>query len=200
MNRQRLSRCLLKLARPWRDDAGVQILEFALSLPLLVVFIVGIFDFSGAFTLKQKLTNLARDAARAAAADPATDLDNTTPVSVKDAFLVVDNYLKAHLSDCGLVQSGSPTGLTWTYTAATTTPPCSIKLVINRGYYFPANSTVAADCGASQDPAGQIAVIATCVNLQYSYPWRFGRVIGLLGGSSSLPTNISTTAIALNEN
>ena len=49
-------------------------MEFAVALPLQVVFVVGIFDFSGAFTLKQKLTNVARDAARAAAAAPSNDL------------------------------------------------------------------------------------------------------------------------------
>jgi len=42
-----------------RDDRGSQMVEFAVTLPLLMVFVVGIFDFSGAFTLKQKLTNAA---------------------------------------------------------------------------------------------------------------------------------------------
>ncbi|MGB8729537.1 MAG: TadE family protein, partial [Candidatus Sulfotelmatobacter sp.] len=60
--------------RLWADDHASQIVEFALSLPLLVLFVVGIFDFSGAISLKQKLTNAAREAARVAAADPASDL------------------------------------------------------------------------------------------------------------------------------
>src|SRR5260370_12227021 len=77
------------------DDRASQIVEFALSLPLLVVFVVGIFDFTGALSLKQKLTNAAREAARVAAADPANDLNNTatTPVSVTDPFQLPDNYL-----------------------------------------------------------------------------------------------------------
>ncbi len=57
-----------------RAERAAQIVEFAVALPLLVVFVVGIFDFSSAFTLKQRLTNIARDAARAAAADPVNDL------------------------------------------------------------------------------------------------------------------------------
>ena len=73
------------------DDTAAQLVEFAVTLPLLVVFVVGIFDFSGAFTLKQKLTNVARDAARAAAADPASDLQSASPLSVNDAFQVVDS-------------------------------------------------------------------------------------------------------------
>ena len=39
-----------------------------------MLFVVGIFDFSNAVSLKQKLTNAAREAARVAAADPANDL------------------------------------------------------------------------------------------------------------------------------
>ena len=92
--------------RLWADDRASQIVEFALSLPLLVLFVVGIFDFSGAISLKQKLTNAAREAARVAAADPANDLGSPSgaqPASVLDAFYVVDNYLISEkLNDCGL--------------------------------------------------------------------------------------------------
>src|SRR5580704_6395516 len=106
--------------RLWADDRASQIVEFALSLPLLVLFVVGIFDFSGAISLKQKLTNAAREAARVAAADPTNDLANgagVPPVSVIDAFYVVDNYLISEkLNDCGLstalpTQTGGT--LTW---------------------------------------------------------------------------------------
>src|SRR5436305_9245972 len=87
------------------EEVGAQLVEFAFALPLLVVFVVGIFDFSGAFTLKQKLTNIARDAARASAADPSSDLlgsQATVPSSVRDAFGTIDKYLlSTNLSDCG---------------------------------------------------------------------------------------------------
>src|SRR5215472_7149682 len=95
----------------WRDQSAAQLVEFAVALPLLVVFVVGIFDFSGAYTLKQKLTNITRDAARVAAAGPATDLISafnagSAPDSVVDAFNVVDNYLAANqISDCGVKPS-----------------------------------------------------------------------------------------------
>ena len=42
------------------DTSGSQMLEFAVTLPLLVVFVVGIFDFGEAFNTKQKLTNIMR--------------------------------------------------------------------------------------------------------------------------------------------
>ena len=190
--------------RRWRDDRGAQLVEFAVTLPLMMVFVVGIFDFSGAFTLKQKLTNAARDAARAAAAEPTTDLSRTLPVSVNDAFLAADNYLAANqINDCGIAATGSPTGLTWTFTASGN--GCAspgLKLIINRGYYFPQTGAAlpSLTCASQPVASGQTAVIATCVSMQYAYNWRFGRVASLLGSAVALPTEISATAVVMNEN
>jgi len=194
----------------WRDDQAAQLVEFAVALPLLVVFVVGIFDFSGAFTLKQKLTNAARDAARAAAADPANDVPEPSgvPVSVSDAFQVVDNYLVANkLNDCGITQANltvGSSGLAWSASAGSGTCPPTPGLAsisINRGYFFPANSTQAASADCSPQNAGsQTAVIATCVSIQYAYQWRFGRVASFLGGTTGLPTVVTATAVAMNEN
>ena len=199
----RLWDCLT--ARMWRADNAAQIVEFAVSLPLLLVFVVGIFDFSGAFTLKEKLTDAARDAARGAATDPANDLSAAVPVSVNDAFQIVDNYLTANrISDCGITASPTPTPpLIWTYSASAS--PCTgtgLKLVINRGYYFPSNSTAAAsaDCSAQAVAGGQTAVLSTCVIIQYEYAWRFDKVISLLRLSALLPTKITASAVAMNEN
>lgn len=186
-----------------REDRAAELVEFAVALPLLVVFVVGIFDFSSAFTLKQKLTNAARDAARVAAADPAGDLGNALPVSVIDAFQSVDNYLITnHLNDCGVVSSGV-SGLTWTYTGiGSGCPSPGLTIKINRGYYFPAaTGTPPAVVNCTPQPTGaQTAVIATCVSIQYAYAWRFGRVASLLGSSASLPPVISAAAVAVNEN
>jgi Flp pilus assembly protein TadG len=193
------------ITRPWRDDRAAQIVEFAVSLPLLMVFVVGIFDFSGAFTLKQKLTDAARDAARGAAADPSTGLSVTlpAPVSVSDAFQIADNHLIANgISDCGISStptSTPPPPLTWTYSK--TAAPCSLSITINRGYYFPSTSTVAAgaDCSTTALAAGETAVVATCVSISYAYPWRFDRVITLLGARASVPSSITAVAVAMNE-
>jgi hypothetical protein len=189
----------------WRDERAAQILEFALSLPLLMLFVVGIFDFSGAYTLKQKLTNAARDAARGAAADPANDLKlprTAVPISVNDAFQIVDNYLIANqLNDCGLALSAS-SGLSWTYVGSSGCPSGSVKLIVNRGYYFPdsASGQPASITCSPVSPGAQTAIIATCVSIQYPYQWRFGRVSGLLGSASSPPTLIGAAAVAMNEN
>ena len=192
-----------------RGERGAQIVEFAITLPLLVVFVVGIFDFSNAFTLKQRLTNIARDAVRAAAGDPSNDLKGgitgTNPVSVTDVYYIVDNYLLANnLNDCGLSSSQSATksGLTWTFTAtANGCPSGGLKIIVNRGYYYPSNggATPSADC-VSSNPGGQTALISTCVTIKYAYEWKFGRAASLLGFGSTLPSQITGQAIALNEN
>jgi Flp pilus assembly protein TadG len=185
----------LALWRGFGDDHASQIAEFAVSLPLLVLFVVGIFDFSGAVTLKQKLTNAAREGARVAAADPANDLVNTTPlpVSVADAWQVVDNYLVSEkINDCQLgtaVPSGG--NLIWTYTASCPGGGSSNALVltINRG------------CVTAKTVGQNTTyVVNSCVTLSYPYTWKFGGVSGLFGGRFTGPTAIATTAVAFNEN
>ena len=199
------SACVESLGESLRgQDHAAQLVEFAVTLPLLVVFVVGIFDFSNAFTLKQRLTNLARDAARIAAADPGNDVQSgSTPVSVMDAFYVVDNYLQANsINDCGVTPTPTGAGLTWTFTAnGNGCPTAGLTIIVNRGYYFPATGAPnpAISC-APVNPNGATAVIGTCVSIQYPYPWRFGRAASLLGGNFNLPTQISAVAIAFNEN
>lgn len=179
----------------FRNDRASQIAEFAVSLPLLVVFVVGIFDFSGAFSLKQKLANAAREGARAAAADPASDLSGTTsgvPVSVSDAYQVVDNYLLAeNINDCGLngVTPTQGSGLTWSSTSTGTCPGTGITFSINRG------------CITQQTLGGTAtSVVATCVTITYPYAWRFNFVSTLLGRTIMGPSSLTTTAAAYNEN
>jgi Flp pilus assembly protein TadG len=181
--------------RLWPDERAAQILELALSLPLLMVFVVGIFDFSGALALKQKLTNAAREAARVAAADPANDLGNSSPASVIDAFQVVNNYLSSEkINVCGLpAPSPSGTALIWKSTASGCgpVPPNGMILTINRGFI-------------TQQKAGTttIDVVSTQVTIQYAYKWRFNSVITLLvpGSAKGNMSYITTSATAFNEN
>lgn len=197
------------LRRTFQEDCGAQIVEFAVALPLLMVFVVGIFDFSGAFTLKQKLTNVARDAARVAAADPTNDVPSsstTLPASVTDAYQLVANYFTANrLNNCGISAAGyTNSGTTWTFSATGNGCPApGLTIIINRGYYFPeASGSVApsVSCQPPVAPGSQTAVIGTCVSIQYAYQWRFGNVDSLLGSSPVLPHTISATAVAMNEN
>jgi hypothetical protein len=184
---------LAKPGRVWREERASQIVEFAISLPLLVFFVVGIFDFSNALTLKQKLTNAAREAARVAASDPASDLVSPSspsgvPVSVGDAFQVVDSYLVSEqINDCGLAAAGATFSapLTWTYTATGSCPGSGIKLMVNRGC-----TTI----------AGTVTLIGTCVTITYPYKWEFNNVASSLGWTGSGPSTMTEQAGAFNEN
>jgi Flp pilus assembly protein TadG len=181
------------------DGTGSQIVEFALSLPLLVVFVVGIFDFGGAVTFKQRLTNAAREGARIAASDPANDVTSvglsttSLPASVSDAYQVVDNYLLSeNINDCGLSNTSNQpqylSGLTWVSTV-----PCShttnLVLTINRGW------VVTQTIGGNT-----VKIVTTQVTIQYPYQWEYSKVASLVGSSFTGPTSITTTATAYNEN
>jgi Flp pilus assembly protein TadG len=181
---------LASLRRAWTSDCASQVVETALSLPLLVLFVVGVFDFSGAITLKQRLTNAAREGARVAASDPASDMFAAVPVAVSDAGQVVDNYLVSEkINDCGLgptLPAAPPqSALTWTYTSTGSCPGTGISIAINR-----ACSTI----------ENGINLIGTCVTIKYAYKWQFNNVSGLFGKSFAGPTTLSTTAEAFNEN
>ncbi len=180
----------------WSDNRATQIAEFALSLPLLVLFVIGIFDFSSALTLKQKLTNAAREGARVAAADPANDLASPStpvPASVSDAYQVVDNYLLSEsINDCGLSGAGPPipANLKWIYTSTGSgCAPAGITVEINRKCQSVAAST-----------SGTVNLIGTCVTITYAYKWQFSNVASLLGWTGTLPTSLTAYAGAFNEN
>ena len=180
---------LASLRRGWNSDCASQVVETALSLPLLVLFVVGVFDFSGAITLKQKLTNAAREGARVAASDPASDMFATVPVAINDAGQVVDNYLRSeNINDCGLgptLPAPTQTKLTWKYASTGSCPGTGISVAINRGCSTLENS---------------INLIGTCVTITYAYKWQFNSVSGLFGKSVTGPTTLTTSAEAFNEN
>jgi Flp pilus assembly protein TadG len=54
----------LKSGRKWRRETGAELVEFALVLPLLLLVIVGIFDFGFLFRDFEVITNAAREGAR----------------------------------------------------------------------------------------------------------------------------------------
>src|SRR5580693_1611210 len=74
------------------DEQGSSLLEFAIVLPLLVVFVVGIYDFSGAFNEKQKIEQAAQEGAILAGAQPMTDIAASgtgTPTNPSSLLAVV---------------------------------------------------------------------------------------------------------------
>ena len=120
-----------------KDAQGAALLEFAISLPLLVVFIVGIYDFSGAFNQKQKIEQAAQEGAIIAGAQPTSDIASS---SAPDSLLPVVSAVYNSLVGSGVLPTGTctppgtasgPTGLAWTYTLSGC--PDSLIITINRG-------------------------------------------------------------------
>jgi Flp pilus assembly protein TadG len=181
-----------RLAHFSRDDAATMV-EFAVSLPLLLVLVVGIYDFGGAFNLKQELNNAVREGARYGASSSNADLSQTgvTPPTVVATAILVDSYLQtARLNDCGLnsvVTTGTAafsSPLTWTYTASCGSYG-NLTLTIQRGF-----SKVAGAVGSTN-----IQIIYTQVSIQYPYQWQFNRVIQLLvSGASYVGTSLISTS------
>lgn len=174
------------------DASGSQLLEFAVALPLLVVFVVGIFDFGAAFNVKQKINNITREGARFASTLPTNDLDAIgTPASITAIRDLVESHLQAgRMNDCGLAGQAAVNGpiLTWTYTTAAGCP-APLVLTIERGYSF---QTIIG--------GNTFNVMSTRVTLLYPYQWQFNRVIGLMAPGATYPgvSQITTDAIVPN--
>jgi len=185
-----------------RQTEGSAILEFAIALPLLVVFIVGIYDFGGAFNQKQKIEQAAQEGAIIAAAQPTSDLlpaagSTTNPdslVPVVDAVfnsLSQSGVLTAACTPPGTAAGPAP-ALTWTYTiknCSSLFPTDNLVITVNRGW-------------VAATGAGQLSVVGTTVTVTYPYNWRFNSVIQLIfpgSNSYSASTTISESATAHNQ-
>lgn len=180
-----------------QGDEGSAILEFALTLPLLVVFVVGIYDFSGAFNQKQKLAQATQEGAIVAGSQPMSDIGSGTanPDSLQPVVSVVFRSLAGSgvlpLAGSGGCQMPPPapvlSGLAWTYKFA----GCSrvagddLTITINKGLPSP----------------GPPVAVVTSVTVAFPYRWRFDSAIQLLfPGANYLPvTNLSETAIVHNQ-
>ena len=181
-----------------KETGGSQIAEFAVALPLLLVLVVGIFDFGNAYNLKQRITNTARDAARLGSAQPTSDLTNTPPASVvaiRD--LVVNNFQASKVNDCGLgsaapVAAGASTPWKWTFTTSCGTAG-NLVLSVDRGYVFTSNINIAGT---------PVKIIATNVTIQYPFQWQFNRLMTLLLPSATYPgtTQINVNSLMANQN
>ena len=188
----------------WRrvlsDRSGSQIVEFAVALPLIMLFVVGLSDFGSAFGLKQRIANAAREGARVGANQSTSDLSNAEPPTVDAIAEVVGNYLlSSKVSDCGLAVAGAsrtvtnPTPLVWTYTA-TGCPGKTVVLTVNRGYTYQVNLP---------PPYSQAVIVeGTQVTLTYPFQWKFNNVAKLVVPSASYPatTQLSTVATMQNLN
>jgi Flp pilus assembly protein TadG len=174
----------------WGNAQGAQIIEFAVTVPLLLVFVVGIYDFGQAFNTKEKLNFAARDGARLGATLPTNDLSQPIPISVTAIRDLVDaDLLAAGVNDCGLSAITSVSNTVW---AATGTCPngSTFTLTIDRGL-------VVQPIGSAYTPVRQIS---THIDLQYPHQWQFSSVISLfVPGANYGVTIIDTDAVAANQ-
>jgi Flp pilus assembly protein TadG len=171
-----------------RETEAAAIIEFAVALPLLIVLVVGIFDFGGAFNLKQKLNNAVREGARFGASQPTNDLAQGQPPSVSAIRYLVDSYLQtAGINDCGL--STAPEVLVSAYSwGFTGTTGCTTTLTVSR--QFQVQETVGGNT---------VTMLCTTVNIVYPYRWHFNNVIQLLApGANYTLGNIHSDATAVN--
>jgi Flp pilus assembly protein TadG len=183
------------IAALFREDRASAILEFAISLPLLVIFVVGIFDFSGAFDQKQKIEQAAQQGAIIAGAQPTSDIaaTNGSPTSLQSVVTAVFNSLAGSGMLPNANQAGgtcgppftpsSQSGLAWTYsvTGCSNNPPgaagCfgdtsdTLYIKIDRGWVPPP---------LANPPPNQPTIVGTAVTVSYDYDWTFNRVIQLL--------------------
>lgn len=191
-----------KLASPslplLRDTDGSSLLEFAITLPLLVVFIVGIYDFSGAFNQKQKLEHAAQEGAIFAGSQPTSDIETSSgdPQSLHPVVTVIFNTLaaqgvlaNANQGTCkaasAVVNQPTPGSLEWRY--AIQGCPDTVAITINRGWV-----------PAVTDSTKSVGTLLTVI---YPYHWRFNSAIQLLfpGASYSATTSLSQTAKVHNQ-
>lgn len=187
--------------------------EFAISLPLLVVLIVGIFDFGGAFNQKQQLSNAMREAARFGASQASNDLAGgvAAPPSIDAIRYLVDSYLvAARMKDCGL-GTGAPqgTGPPWIYT---TTGNCAGPLTLTvfrdpppgapgTGSGTTVTCSLTATGYGNPNPIANLHMPCTQVQIVYPYAWHFNSVIQLLVPGANLAlTNITVSTTAVNMN
>jgi Flp pilus assembly protein TadG len=185
-----------------QDDTASQIVEFAFSLPLIAFFVIGIFDFSQAYGLKQKLINAAREGARIGASQPTQDLTfPPQPPSVTAIVRSVGQYLQTvGLNDCGLASVGgavitTPGALAWTYTA-NGCPGFEPTVEVERG--VPTTVTI-----SSPYPGGGTMYLQnTRVTVTYPYTWKFGSISRIVvpGSTFSGPTTLQAVAMMQNLN
>ena len=190
-----------------QDVRGSALLEFAITLPLLVVFVVGIYDFSGAFNQKQKIAQAAQEGAIVAGAQPMTDIavGLSGPPSQPASLLPVATAVFNSLAGSGVLQNANlgtclpPTaataqaGLTWTYrVSGCANVAGDLLITINRGWMCTSGPACT---------SGPPVSIGTVVGVQYPYNWQFNTVIHLLipGANYAATTQLKEHATVHNQ-
>jgi Flp pilus assembly protein TadG len=188
---ERLARVSGKVAARVREVEGAELLEFAMVLPVILVMLIGLLDFSNAYNVKQKLATAAREGARTGASQP-NYYDSSSPPSLPAIKDVVTSYLTTAGFDTSFINStltyDSTTHTGTYYTTGSTGTTYGLKIELF--YHF-------------ADTSGT-SILSTRVTLRYPYNWGFGfnKIIKLLVPSAGFgnPITIETDATMQNLN
>ena len=133
---------------PANDERGAVLIEFAFALPLLLLLIVGMFDFGFAFQRYEVLTNAAREGARVAVLPGYGNAD-------------IENRVSAYLAAGGV--PGTPT-TTIDHVLVTPCGTCAtfsaVSVTVTMNYTFSLVSPIASIFGST---FGTVALKATSV-------------------------------------
>jgi len=108
-----------------RGEAGASAVEFAIVLPILVLLIFGIIEFSVALYDKAMITNACREGARAGI------VFRVPSVTDGEITNVVNNYLGS-----SLITFGAPVAANTTVTRIGYNPGDELKVIVNYTYTF----------------------------------------------------------------
>lgn len=163
-----------------KTQAGSELVEFALLMPLLLLLVAGVWDFGSAFLMKDRMTNAAREGARVSVSMPvnSTDCQSSLPCPLVAAADEVRQYMTNAGHDATCIQPLQPRSFT-APARVEYTCQSGIALEIDRG-------TTIVSAGGS--------VSATRVTLTFPLRWTLLR--WLLGGV--LPQTTTTTVTMQN--
>jgi Flp pilus assembly protein TadG len=203
--------------RARKAERGMQLLEVALVLPMLLVLVAGVADFAQGWNMRQVLANAARDGARLGASQPFQDLDNTPPASIQQVCRQVASYLnQEHVNLAFMNNTGSSSStissmcsnpgtvkntscssstcvpLAWTYYSNGTSTGTLYGLKIERTVQVPLVD--GETCGS----VGVACTAATRVTLVYKFNWGMGfnHIVSLIGASNysaTVPIGVVST-------
>jgi Flp pilus assembly protein TadG len=161
-----------------KQGRGVELVEFALVMPLLLLLVAGVWDFGSAILLKERMTNAAREGARVAVSIPLNsgNCSGRVPCAIVSAASTMQQYMNNAGADLSCITPSQPTSFNSSDpTVATYSCTNGISLTINR------NLMVASANG--EVPSTQVSL---------TYPVRWVMIAKFLPGV--FPQTLTTTA------
>jgi Flp pilus assembly protein TadG len=183
----------------FRETEGSEIVEFAVSLPLLIVLVVAIYDFRAAFTVKHMLSNTVREGARIASSQhhppnpTATNGPCNAPASICTVSNVIGRSLQASIGDdCGLSTASAAYSATDTWTFSGSCSGSSLK--IERAFINPNAITLSNPF----DSSDAYKIENTRITLIYPYQWQFSKIFEFFGSANYLSSTMTVSSTMQN--